>query len=136
MSAGRAEFLWKDPNNPLYKKATKVSAPTYIALSLAAIDETVSDPKVFPLDEGAKFPRTFIPTVKIIFKRIIRIYSHLYCAHSADIKANGCSPHLNSLFKHFVYFSREFDLLDKAEEAPLASLINRMFANDQDAHQR
>jgi MOB kinase activator 1 len=109
------------------------SAQQYIQLTLAACDETINDPQQFPIDEGAKFPRNFLPTVKTIYKRLFRLYAHIYCSHSEHVKSIGANAHINSLFKHFIYFSREFNLLDRQEEQPLQSLIVRMFANDAEA---
>ena len=38
----------------------------------------------------------------------------------------GEEAHLNTSFKHFVYFIQEFELIDKKELAPLHELIDRL----------
>ena len=38
----------------------------------------------------------------------------------------GEEAHLNTSFKHFVYFIQEFELIDKKELAPLQELIDRL----------
>lgn len=35
-------------------------------------------------------------------------------------------PHLNTCFRHFVLFTREFQLIDDRELAPMKELIDKM----------
>ena len=37
---------------------------------------------------------------------------------------------MNTSFKHFVYFTKEFHLIDKKEFSPLAELIEKLVTND------
>ena len=43
-----------------------------------------------------------------------------------EIVSLGEEAHLNTSFKHFVYFIQEFELIDKKELAPLRELIDRL----------
>jgi len=86
MCAGRNEYLWKDGVN--YKKPTRVSAPVYIDLLLNWVSDQISDPTIFPVDEDAKFPRNFMSIVKNIYKRLFRLYAHIYWQHFAKMKAS------------------------------------------------
>jgi len=121
MSAGRNEYLWKDGVN--YKKPTRVPAPTYIDLLLNWVSDQISDPNLFPVDEDAKFPRNFMSQVKQIYKRLFRLYAHIYWQHFAKMKAIGANAHLNTCFKHFVFFILEFGLVSKQAMAPLEKFI-------------
>lgn len=124
MSAGQKyEYLWKD--DVKYKKATRVSAPVYIDNLLTWVNEQIANPNLFPVDENAKFPRDFIAKVKVIYKRIFRLYAHIYYSHFEKIRAIGANAHLNTCFKHFIYFVQEFDLVDEAEMQPLKKLIDK-----------
>jgi len=38
----------------------------------------------------------------------------------------GEEAHLNTSFKHFIYFVQEFSLVDKKELAPLQELISQL----------
>jgi len=136
MSAGKAEYLWKDGVN--YKKPTRVSAPVYIDLLLSWADERISNPALFPVEQNAKFPRQFLSEVKQIYKRLFRLYAHLYCAHSEKIRSIGANAHLNTCFKHFVYFILEFnkppyrlELVSKEEMAVLQKLIDKLMGKQQ-----
>ena len=56
---------------------------------------------------------------KTILKRLFRVYAHIYHQHFKEIVSLGEEAHLNTSFKHFVYFIQEFELIDKKELAPL-----------------
>ena len=126
MSAGpRYEYLWKDPKT---KKNLRVSAPEHIELTLHWIHSQLQDESIFPKagDQTAvEYPAEFRQRVREIFKRIFRIYAHLYRTHFTRIREMGAHPHLNTCFKHFVFFVLEFDLVDAREMRPLKKLINR-----------
>lgn len=142
MSAGDTEYLWRDAVD--YPRPSSVPAATYIGLALKEAQQTVDDPKIFPVDAADPFPPNFIAKVKEIFKRLFRLFAHLYYAHYKEIKALASSPeagvslgissgaalkqgadrHLNSCFKHFILFAIEFQLIDSDTLSPLQSFIN------------
>jgi len=122
MSAGpKYEYLWKD--NDKYQKPTRVPAPVYIDNLLNWVNAKLSDPVLFPVEEGAKFPKNFMAQVKVIYKRLFRLYGHIYFSHFEKIRSIGANAHLNTCFKHFVFFILEFQLVSKEELAPLRKLI-------------
>ncbi|XXQ38344.1 Thioredoxin domain-containing protein [Plasmodiophora brassicae] len=125
MSAGpKYEYLWADGNR--VKKPIKVSAPKYIEFMFDWIDEQISNPTIFPVDDEVKFPKNFSHVVKNIFKRLFRLYGHIYYSHFEKIQDIGAEAHLNSCFKHLIYFINEFKLVDKKELAPLQKLIDKL----------
>eukprot|EP00462_Mataza_sp_D1_P005744 CAMPEP_0175120674 /NCGR_PEP_ID=MMETSP0087-20121206/748_1 /TAXON_ID=136419 /ORGANISM="Unknown Unknown, Strain D1" /LENGTH=298 /DNA_ID=CAMNT_0016402139 /DNA_START=39 /DNA_END=935 /DNA_ORIENTATION=- len=121
MSAGINEYLWKDGIN--YKKPTRMPAPVYMDNLLNWVNDQISDPNLFPVDEAAKFPPKFMSKIKIIYKRLFRLYAHIYWSHFEKIRSIGANAHLNTCFKHFVYFILEFNLVDKKGLAPLENFI-------------
>lgn len=76
------------------------------------------------------FPKNFRDVVKNIFKRLFRVYAHIYYSHFHKIVSLGEEAHLNTCFKHFYYFIVEFNLIDKKEMEPLQELINNLTKND------
>jgi len=72
------------------------------------------------------FPKNFPTLVKNIFKRLFRVYAHIYHSHFPKIVSLGEEAHLNTSFKHFIYFVQEFSLVDKKELAPLQELISQL----------
>jgi hypothetical protein len=74
---------------------------------------------------GAPFPRNFEEeVVKVIFKRLFRVYAHIYHSHFQKIVSLKEEAHLNTCFKHFMYFTQHFNLIEKKELAPLQELID------------
>jgi MOB kinase activator 1 len=121
MSAGtKYEYLWADGVH--VKKPIRVSASEYVELLMRWIEDQINDDKVFPSAQG-EFPKNFVAVVKNIFKRLFRVYAHIYYSHFAKIQALGEEAHLNTCFKHFVLFVFEFDLIDKKELAPMKEVI-------------
>ena len=123
MSAGaKYEYLWAD--GVKVKKPLKVSAPAYVDYLMTWIQSILDNEKMFPSRVEVPFPKHFQAVVKQIFKRLFRVYAHMYYSHFKKIVALGEEAHLNTCFKHFYYFIAEFKLVDKKELAPLQELID------------
>lgn len=75
---------------------------------------------------GVPFPKTFIQSAKTILKRLFRVYAHIYHQHFGEVVQLSEEAHLNTSFKHFIFFVQEFSLIDKRELAPLQELIEKL----------
>ncbi|CAK9300292.1 unnamed protein product [Gordionus sp. m RMFG-2023] len=129
MSAGpKYEYHWAD--GVTVKKPIKCSAPQYIDFLMTWIQEKLDDETLFPSKIGVPFPKNFISTAKVILKRLFRVYAHIYYQHFQEIIKLGEEPHLNTSFKHFIYFTQEFNMIDKRELAPLQELIDKLVNKD------
>jgi MOB kinase activator 1 len=127
MNAGKKfEYLWADQET---KKPMKVSAPKYVDLLMTWIEEQLNDESIFPTRVDTPFPKNFRQIVAKIMQRLFRVYSHIYHEHFRDILALNAPAHLNSAFKRFVLFTREFKLLSKRDYAPLQDLIDKKLDN-------
>jgi MOB kinase activator 1 len=124
MSAGNVEYLWKDDHE--YPRPTRVPACVYMEHSLREALAAIEDESLFPMEATQPFPHQFLQKVKEIFKRLFRQFAHLYYSHYDQIKVAGSSKHLNSSFKHFIYFVLEFDLVDSNSLAPLQKFIDHI----------
>lgn len=123
MSAGpKFEYLWTDGVN---KTLLKVSASQYIDFLMTWVESQLNNEEIFPSVMGVFFPKNFITMIKVIFKRLFRVYAHIYFHHFPHIVILGCQNHLNSCFKHFIYFIDKFNLVDPKELSPLADLIEK-----------
>ncbi len=87
------------------------------------VESQIQNEKIFPSKIGEKFPSNFRNLIKVIFKRLFRVYAHIYHSHFNHIRLLEAKPHLNTSFKHFVYFIDEFQLVEKKELIPLKQLI-------------
>ncbi|CAD8067097.1 unnamed protein product [Paramecium primaurelia] len=127
MSAGpKYEYLWADGQN--VKTPLKVSASEYIDYLMTWVENQLNNDSLFPCQIGIPFPKTFLSVVKVIFKRLFRVYAHIYHSHFQHIMALELEYHLNTCFKHFIYFIDEFKLVEDKELAPLAELIQQFKA--------
>jgi MOB kinase activator 1 len=90
------------------------------------IQNMLDDESVFPTRAGNEFPRDFAQIVRQIFKQLFRVFAHIYWAHFDKLVHLRLEGHFNSLFAHFMAFSREFDLVEKKEHAPLIELITEL----------
>jgi len=129
MSAGpQYEYLWAD--GVKVKKPIKVSAPEYVDLLMSWVETQLNDEHIFPLQLGTPFPKNFQSIVKVIFKRLFRVYAHIYHSHFQKIVGLGAEAHLNTCFKHFIYFVHEFKLIDPKELQPLKDLIDSLMGKE------
>jgi MOB kinase activator 1 len=126
MSAGQKfEYLWADGQN--VKTPLKVPAPEYIELLMTWVESQFNNETLFPCQlgkfsfiKGVPFPKNFLSMIKTIFKRLFRVYAHIYHTHFQVILALGLEYHLNTCFKHFIFFIDEFKLVEEKELAPLS----------------
>lgn len=125
MNAGpKYEYHWCDGIQ--FTKPVQVSAPQYVDYLMTWIQNQLDDESMFPTRIGSPFPKTFLGTIKTIFKRLFRVYAHIYLTHFSKLVELKEEAHMNTSFRHFYYFVREFDLVDKKEFAPLMDLIKRI----------
>lgn len=125
MSAGpKYEYHWADGQT--VKKPIKCSAPKYIDFLMTWVQDQLDDESLFPSKIGVPFPKNFMLIAKTILKRLFRVYAHIYHQHFREVVSLGEEAHLNTSFKHFIYFVQEFELIEKKELAPLQELIDRL----------
>jgi MOB kinase activator 1 len=104
MSAGpKYEYRWAD--GVQIKKPLEVSAPKYVEYLMDWIEGQLDDESIFPQKLGAPFPVNFRDVVKTIFKRLFRVYAHIYHSHFQKIVSLKEEAHLNTCFKHFILFT-------------------------------
>ena len=106
------------------KKPIKVSAPEYVNYLVDWIQVMLDNEKMFPSRVDIPFPKQFQSVVKQIFKRLFRVFAHIYHSHFKTIVALGAELHLNTCVRHFILFVTEHKLVDKKELAPLSDLID------------
>jgi len=122
MNAGRKfTYLWADGKK--YKTPTKMSAPEYIYCLLEWVDRQISDERIIPPDD-VPYRKDFEKLIKVIFKRLFRIFAHIYHRHYGEYHSLNVAQNLNNAFKRFILFVMEFELIDSEHLAPLQKLID------------
>ncbi|XP_024012417.1 MOB kinase activator-like 1A [Eutrema salsugineum] len=125
MNAGsRYEYRWAD--GITITKPIWVSAPEYVEYLMNWIETQIDDEGIFPQKLGAPFPPNFEDFVKLILKRLFRVYGHIYHSHFQKIVNLKEEAHLNTCFKHFILFISEYQLIDKADLDPLKDLVEKI----------
>jgi MOB kinase activator 1 len=90
------------------------------------VRDQIEDESLMPVNVGVGFNKKFESTVKTIFKKISRVYGHLYFSHYTVFSDYKVVQVLNTSFKHFVFFVQEFDLVSKKDLLPLENLIQNI----------
>lgn len=96
MSAGpRYEYQWAQPSYGLGakpgapKRLMRLSAPEYTDNLMNWIQSIVDSEAYFPSKLGHAFPRNFPSISKDIFRRLFRVYAHIYNSHFEVMVALG-----------------------------------------------
>jgi hypothetical protein len=72
-----------------------------------------------------EFPKDFVEHVNKILKRMFRVYAHIYNHHWEVIQRADASNHFCVCFKHFYFFIKEFDLVERADLVPMKDMTDR-----------
>ncbi|CAH2354547.1 DBF2 kinase activator protein Mob1p [[Candida] railenensis] len=131
------EYLWQESNSSASgssgsispKRPVSLPASEYIENLMNWIQNFFDNDNIFPSKVGAPFPSQFQALIKTIFKRLFRIYAHIYCHHFHEISELGLQSHLNTSLKHFVLFSNEFSLISTKDYGPLDDLVDTMISS-------
>jgi len=124
MTAGKHwEFRWADGQT--IKAPISISAPDYVDSLITWTESELDDPSTFPVYQGSKTTKKFLPSVKNIFKRLMRVYAHIEFHHLNDLNVMGQMDRYEVVLKHFVRFIRAYKLVDKKSLEPLEGAVER-----------
>lgn len=122
MTAGPCyTYLWADGKQQV--TPVGLPAPEYVDRLLNWVQDQLNDPQVFPLDGDYSDSPAFQRIAGVIFKRLFRVYAHMYHNHLDNYVALHAETHLNFCFKRFILFVREFQMIDQKELNALRKLI-------------
>jgi len=101
----------------------------YIEKVLQWIADQINDETKFPDDDDEAEALRVFQTPQFaalcgqIFRRLFRVYGIIYSSFFGTLEALQMAPHLNTCFKHFMFFCTEFGLLPEREMEPLEVLV-------------
>ncbi|GIQ86297.1 MOB kinase activator family protein, partial [Kipferlia bialata] len=122
MTAGpNFECRWADGDK--YRTPIACSAPEYIEFLFIWIQSQIEDEALFPYKPGVPFPSHFRSIVRTIFKRMFRVYVHIYHSHWREVVSLGIDTQLQTCSRHLITFVKEFSLIDEREFVPLTRVI-------------
>eukprot|EP01127_Copromyxa_protea_P000383 TRINITY_DN10314_c0_g1_i1.p1 TRINITY_DN10314_c0_g1~~TRINITY_DN10314_c0_g1_i1.p1 ORF type:complete len:209 (-),score=48.19 TRINITY_DN10314_c0_g1_i1:128-754(-) len=126
MNAGpKYQYLWPQGKS----KPLDLPAPQYIDRLMEWIEDQFDDVSIFPPNVGQPYPKDFPKIVSQIFRKMFRVYAHIYYSHFGEMVVVS-EAHLNSAFKFFHYFVQEFNLVSKADLMPLEETFERLSLAD------
>ena len=100
----------------------RLPARAYVAALLTSVLAAVDA-------AGAAPPADFIDTTaRPLFRRLVRVFSHLYCHHAETLAALGATGHVDACFRHLHAFIIHHGLVEAKELAPLAATLERLAA--------
>jgi len=123
------EYRWSEGSGR-NASTVSVSAPVYVEKVLKWVRDRINDESQFPDDDDEEESLRVFQTPAFaalcgqIFRRIFRVYGIIYSSFFGTLEALGMAPHLNTCFKHFIFFCTEFGLLPEREVEPLEVLVN------------
>jgi MOB kinase activator 1 len=118
------KYLWAD--GVKVKKPIALCARDYVENLMTWAEGELSDEFVWSAHSSGKMKR-----LKKLYQRFFRVYAHIYHHHFTQLQSLGAEAHLNTCFKHFLFFVLEYKLIKPQELAPLNQLINRFTAEEQ-----
>ena len=108
--------------------AEKVSAPVYMQKLSSWAIQVLRNPKVFPFLSSCQYPESFLGEVTTVFRRLFRVYAHVYLEHFGKFTASGASTSLNTSFIHAYVFGKHFDLLTEYDVAPVMLIVDALLS--------
>lgn len=140
------EYRWSDDaatTTNSNNKPISVSAPDYIERVLKWIADQINDRSKFPVDDDSSeedgdnnsttgsvtssrailSSPAFAALCGQIFRRMFRVFAITYSTFFRTLDALGMAPHLNTCFKHFMFFCTEFGLLPEREIEPVDVIV-------------
>lgn len=108
------------------KRLIRCTCWAYVDYVLAWVEDQVNNEKIFPIEEKDRFPQDFIVYIKDIFKRMFRVYAIIYTSFFDIYKKFDAVKHLNTSFKHFMFFAFQFKLISDKEVKAMKNLVDRL----------
>ena len=118
------EYLWAD--GVTIKKPIRCSSTEYVDYVMTWIEDKINDESVFPVGEDVPFPKNYATITKQIFTRMFRIFAIIYTQHFSRVEQLGAAAHLNTSFKHLIYFIWEFDLIEQRELPAMSDIVKAL----------
>lgn len=114
------EYRWSASRS---KSPVECSGPQYVDFVMKWVDDEINNETLFPHSADTPFPKNFISCIKVIYTRLFRIFAIVYSHHFSKLEQLGAVSHLNTSFKHFIYFIWEYDLVQANELDALHDII-------------
>ncbi|CAJ1455744.1 unnamed protein product [Effrenium voratum] len=94
MTAGSFGWQWADGDK--VKTPVQLSAPKYMEKLLVWVESQLADETFLPVQPGQPFLPNFKKGIKVIYKRLFRIYAHVFHSHFKAMVDSDADAHLRT----------------------------------------
>ena len=128
-TAGDRTYAWDaDSDDDDTIVAWDLPAADYVARTFESFTRASRDRAVFPEPDGGAFPAGFRPGARKACGRLLRCWMHLYHNHFSAVAEAGRADGANACFKRFLTIALRYELVDRAELAPIEDLAQSLLA--------
>mmetsp|Transcript_18244 Transcript_18244/g.32251 ORF Transcript_18244/g.32251 Transcript_18244/m.32251 type:complete len:223 (-) Transcript_18244:367-1035(-) len=121
------EYRWAESNS---REVIRVSSPEYVDYVMTWVEDQLDNESIFPTLESEPFPDDFINYARDIYKRMFRVFAIMYHQHFKSFEEIEAQAHLNTCFKHFLFFVLQYDLVPPSKElVALKGPVDRLKAD-------
>lgn len=118
----RYEFLWADGKT--IRNPINIPASDYIDYVMLWVEANFDDTRLFPDYDDGHYGKTYMETIKSVFKRLFRVLGHMVVDHEGDLKARSLDAPVERLLRCFVELVKKWKLMDKRQLRPIQKLMD------------
>lgn len=117
-----AEYLFSDGAKG-NKEPASAPAHKYIKHLLDWAESLLANPSIFPIRDFASYSPGYDKAIRLLMKRLFRVFAHLNYAHRADLRERQLEipqkgtyeDRLDQVLMHFLFYVKRFHLMDRRE---------------------
>lgn len=104
-----------------------IPARTYMKFCLLWTQQHLKDPKVITAAPNSSYSTDCLSTWKMMYRRLLRVYAHLYINHLGDFENLGAiGSVLHCMFRRFLLYGIESGLTSKKELLPVKGVLKKL----------
>ena len=117
--------MWSD--GVTFVEPVSIPARTYMKFCLLWTQKQLKDPMLVPSTSDASYPKDAHSTWKMVYRRLFRVYAHLYINHQDDFDKHGVmGAVLNCMLRRLILFGIEGKLTSKKELEPVKLILKKI----------
>lgn len=104
-----------------------IPARTYMKFCLLWSQKQLKDPAIIASTPNAHYSANSISTWKMMYRRLLRVYAHLYINHKDDFdKIGSLGQVLQCMIRRFLLYGIESGLASKRELLPVKGILKKI----------
>lgn len=105
-----------------------IPARTYMKFCLLWTQKQWKDPEIIPSTPTTiLYPQNILTTWKMMYRRLLRVYAHLYVNHKADFDKIGVlGSVIQCMLRRFILYGIESGLTSKKELEPVKGILKKI----------